>query len=65
MPGDLVLKKLIPAKKNPAHGKLGPNLVGPYIISRVVRPGSYELQTEEGKILQHAWNTKHLKRFYR
>ena len=51
MPGDLVLKKLLPAKKNPAHGKLGPNWEGPYIISRVVRPGNYELQTEEGKNL--------------
>ena len=25
MPGDLVLKKLLPSRKNPAHGKLGPN----------------------------------------
>ena len=24
-PGDLVLKKLLPARKDPAHGKLGPN----------------------------------------
>ena len=54
MPGDLVLKKLLPSRKNPAHGKLGPNWEGPYIISRVVRPGNYELQTEEVKILQHA-----------
>ena len=64
VPGDLVLKKLLPARKNPAHGKLGPNWEGPYIISRVVRPSNYELQTEEGKILQHAWNAEHLKRFY-
>ena len=64
MPGDLVLKKLLPARKNPAHGKLGPNWEGPYIMSRVVRPGNYELQTEEGKILQHVWNVEHLKRFY-
>ena len=64
MSGDLVLKKLLPARKNPAHGKLGPNWEGPYIIYRVVRPGNYELQTEEGKNLQHAWNTEHLKRFY-
>ena len=49
MPGDLVLKKLLPTRKNPEHGKLGPNWEGPYIISRVVRPGNYELQTEEGK----------------
>ena len=52
------------ARKNPTHGKLGPNWEGPYIISRVVRPGNYELQTEEGKVLHHAWNDEHLKRFY-
>ena len=51
MSGDLVLKKLLPARKNPAHGKLSPNWEGPYIIYRVVRPGTYELQIEEGKIL--------------
>ena len=45
LPGDLVLKKLLPARKNPVNGKLGPNWVGPYIISRVIRPGNYELQT--------------------
>ena len=48
-PGDLVLKKLLPVRKNPAHGKLGLNWEDPYIVSRVVRPGNYELQTEEGK----------------
>ena len=42
-PGDLVLKKLMPARKNPTHGKLGPNWEGPYIVSRVIRPGNYEL----------------------
>ena len=64
VPSDLVLKKLLPARKNPTHGKLGPNWEGPYIITRVVRPGNYELQTEEGKILQHTWNAEHLKHFY-
>ena len=64
MSGDLVLKKLLPTRKNPTYGKLGPNWEGPYIIYRVVRPCNYELQTEEGQILQHAWNAEHLKRFY-
>ena len=63
-PRDLVLKKLLPARKNPAHGKLGPSWEGPYIVTRVIRPGNYELQTEEGKILPHTWNVEHLKRFY-
>ena len=32
-PGDLVLKKLLPARKDPMHGKLGPNWEGPYTHS--------------------------------
>ena len=63
-PGDLILKKLLPARKNPTHGKLGPNWEGPYIVSRIVRSGNYELQTEEGRTLSHSWNAEHLKRFY-
>ena len=53
-PGDLVLKKLLPARKDSTHGKLGPNWEGPYIISRIIRPGNYELQKEEGKTLHHS-----------
>ena len=63
-PGDLVLKKLLPTRKDPAHGKLGPNWEGPYIVSRIIRHGNYELQTEKGKTLPHSWNSEHLKRFY-
>ena len=62
--GDLVLKKLLPARKNPTHGKLGPNWEGLYIVSRIVRPGNYELQIEEGRTLSHSWNVDHLKCFY-
>ena len=63
-PVDLVLKKLLPARKDPTHGKLGPHWEGPYVVSRIVRPGNYELQTEEGKTLPHSWNTENLRRFY-
>ena len=31
-PGDLVLKKLLLSRKNPTHGKLGPNWEGPYVV---------------------------------
>ena len=62
--GDLVLKKILSARKDPTHGKLGPNWEGPYIMARVVRPGNYVIQTKEGKILSHSWNAEHLKRFY-
>ena len=40
---DLVLKKLLLGEKDPTHGKVGPNWEGPYIISRVIRLGNYEL----------------------
>ena len=63
-PGDLVLKKIQPARKDPTHGKLGPNWEGPYIVSRIIQHGNYELQTKEGKTLAHSWNAEHLKRFY-
>ena len=63
-PGDLVLKKLLPARKDLTHGKIGLNWEGPYVISLIVRPGNYELQTKEGKTLPHSWNAEHLKRFY-
>ena len=63
-PSDLVLKKLLPTRKDPSYGKLGPNWEGPYIVSLIIRPGNYELQTEEGKTLPHSWNAEHLKRFY-
>ena len=63
-PDDLVLKKLLPARKDSTHRKLGPNWEGPYIVLRVIHPSNYELQTEEGKTLHHSWNAEHLKRFY-
>ena len=63
-PDDLVLKKFLPARKDLTHGKLGPNWEGPYVVSRIVRLGNYELQTEEGKTLPHSWNAEHLRRFY-
>ena len=63
-PDDLVLKKLLPARKDPTNGKLGPNWKGPYVVSRIVRPANYELQTEEGNTLPRSWNAEHLRRFY-
>ena len=42
--GDLVLKKVSLATKNPAHGKLGPNWEGPYRILYCKRQESYYLE---------------------
>ena len=63
-PCDLVLKKVILATKDSREGKLGPNWEGPYLVTKVVRPGTYIIQNFEGKVLLHPWNAKHLKMYY-
>jgi len=41
--GDLVLRKVTPATKNPIQGKLGPTWEGPYKVTHYSRRGSYHL----------------------
>ena len=62
--GDLVLKKVSLATKNPAHGKLGPNWKGPYKVINCKRQGSYYLETLDGRKLEHPWHVEHLRRYY-
>ena len=40
---DLILRKVTPATKNPAHGKLEPTWEGPYRVVHYSRQGSYHL----------------------
>ena len=51
--GDLVLRRVSLATKNLAHGKLGPNLEGPYRIINCKRQGSYYLENLDGRKLEH------------
>ena len=51
--GDLVLKKVSLATKNPAHGKLGLNWEGPYRVINCKRQGSYYLETLDRRKLEH------------
>ena len=46
--GDLVLKRVSLATRNPAHGKLGPNWEGPYRVINFKRQGSYNLEALDG-----------------
>ena len=62
--GDLVLRKVSLATKNPTHGKLGPNWEGPYRVINCKRQGSYYLEALEGRKLEHPWNVEHLRRYY-
>ena len=62
--GDLVLRKVMGASKDPSQGKLGPNWEGPYRITSWQRKGTYHLEKMDGRKLQHPWNTKHLRKYY-
>ena len=62
--GDLVLRKVMGATRDPTQGKLGPNWEGPYQIMSWQKKGTYHLETIDGQKLPHPWNTKHLQKCY-
>ena len=62
--GDLVLKKVSLATKDPAHGKLGPNWEGPYRVINSKRWGSCYLEALDERKLEHPWNVEHLRKYY-
>ena len=62
--GDLVLKKVIGAARDPTQGKLDPNWEEPYRITSWQRKGTYHLETIDGQKLPHPWNTEHLRKYY-
>ena len=62
--GDLVLRKVIGAARDPTQGKLGPNWEGPYRVTSWQRKGTYHLEMLEGQKLPHPWNTEHLRKYY-
>ena len=63
-PGELVLKKVLPADRRPADGKLGPNWDGPYQIDSIAGTGAYRLSDMSGRSLPRPWNSTHLRKFY-
>ena len=62
--GDLILRKVMGAARDPTQGKLGPNWEGPYQIMSWQRKDTYHLETIDGQKLPHSWNTKHLRKYY-
>jgi hypothetical protein len=44
--------------------KLSPPWEGPFIIHEVLRPGTYKIQHEDGRVVTNAWNIEHLRPFY-
>jgi hypothetical protein len=59
--GDLVLR--LPYDNRGRH-KLSPPWEGPYIVVKVLKPGTYKLANEDGEELTNTWNIQHLHRFY-
>ncbi|XP_031124271.1 uncharacterized protein LOC116026985 [Ipomoea triloba] len=61
--GDYVLRER-QASKPLEGGKLAQSWEGPYVISAVVRPGTYRLETTTGRPVDRIWNSQHLIHFY-
>jgi hypothetical protein len=59
--GDLVLR-WVQASKD--RHKLLPPWEGPFIIHEVLRPVTYKIKYEDGRVVTNAWNIKHLRPFY-
>jgi hypothetical protein len=58
--GDLVLRL---RQDNRGH-KLSPPWEGPYVVVKVLKPGTYKLANEDGEELTNAWDMQQLRRFY-
>ena len=59
--GDLVLRL---RQDSRGHHKLTPLWEGPYIVTEVLKPGTYKLANEKGEVFTNAWNIQQLRRFY-
>jgi transposase InsO family protein len=59
--GDLVLRLRQDAR---GRHKLTPPWEGPFIIARILKPGTYKLANDQGEVYSNAWNIKQLRRFY-
>ena len=64
LPNDLVLKKVISATKDLKDGKLEPNWEEPYRVVKVLKSGTYHLETLGGAKLPHPCNVERLKKFF-
>ncbi|XP_019160737.1 PREDICTED: uncharacterized protein LOC109157290 [Ipomoea nil] len=61
--GDYVLRRH-EASQPLEGGKFAKRWEGPYIVTAVVRPGSYKLKTPKGKTIDRVWNSEHLLKYF-
>jgi hypothetical protein len=63
---DLQVGNLVLRLRQDARGwhKLTPPWEGPFVIAKVLKPGTYKLANSQGKVYNNAWNIRQLRRFY-
>jgi ribonuclease HI/transposase InsO family protein len=59
--GDLVLRLRQDAR---GQHKLMPPWEGPFVVAKVLKPGTYKLANSQGEVYSNAWNIQQLRRFY-
>ena len=59
--GDLVLRLRQDAR---GRHKLIPPWEGSFIIAKILKPRTYKLANDQGKVYNNAWNIQQLRRFY-
>jgi transposase InsO family protein len=59
--GDLVLRLRQDAR---GRHKLTPPWEGPFIIAKILKPGTYKLANDQGEVYNNAWNIEQLCLFY-
>lgn len=64
IPMDLKEDDLVLYNTEVANGKLAPKWEAPYVISKVVRLGTFMLDKEVGKKIKNPWNADNLCKFY-
>jgi hypothetical protein len=63
---DLQVADLVLRLRQHARGrhKLTPPWEGPFIIAKILKPGTYKLANSQGEVYSNAWNIRQLRRFY-
>ncbi|KAK8946761.1 hypothetical protein KSP39_PZI006374 [Platanthera zijinensis] len=61
---DLVLRSLEAVGKGPQQNKLIAAWDASYVVTAVVKSGTFKIRNAEGKTLPRTWNAQNLRRFY-
>ena len=59
--GDLVLRRI---QDETGLHKLNFRWEGPFIVTKVTRPGSYRITDADGNEVLNSWNIEHLRKFF-